>query len=75
MDMSLVDDVIKVNDEEAFDAVKLLAKKEGLIVGSSSGAAFAAALKLAEKIDKGNIVTIFQIEEIGILVQIFFNRY
>lgn len=59
MDMSLVDDVIKVNDEEAFDAVKLLAKKEGLIVGSSSGAAFAVALKLAEKIDKGNIVTIF----------------
>ncbi|EOU1488932.1 cysteine synthase A [Clostridium perfringens] len=59
MDMSLVDEVIKVNDEEAFDAVKLLAKKEGLIVGSSSGAAFAAALKLAEKIDKGNIVTIF----------------
>lgn len=59
MDMSLVDDVIKVNDEEAFDAVKLLAKKEGLIVGSSSGAAFAAVLKLAEKIDKGNIVTIF----------------
>lgn len=59
MDMSLVDDVIKVNDEDAFDAVKLLAKKEGLIVGSSSGAAFAAALKLAEKIDKGNIVTIF----------------
>ena len=59
MDMSLVDDVIKINDEEAFDAVKLLAKKEGLIVGSSSGAAFAAALKLAEKIDKGNIVTIF----------------
>ncbi|EOU1766108.1 cysteine synthase family protein [Clostridium perfringens] len=59
MDMILVDDVIKVNDEEAFDAVKLLAKKEGLIVGSSSGAAFAAVLKLAEKIEKGNIVTIF----------------
>ncbi|MDV5115817.1 cysteine synthase family protein [Clostridium perfringens] len=59
MDMSLVDDVIKVNDEEAFDAVKLLAKKEGLIVGYSSGAAFAAVLKLAEKIEKGNIVTIF----------------
>lgn len=59
MDMSLVDDVIKINDEEAFDAVKLLAKKEGLIVGSSSGAAFAAVLKLAEKIEKGNIVTIF----------------
>lgn len=59
MKMSLVDDVIKVNDDEAFDTVKLLAKKEGLIVGSSSGAALAAALKLAEKIEKGNIVTVF----------------
>ena len=61
MDMSLVDDVIKVNDEEAFDAVKLLAKKEGLIVGSSSGAAFAASLKLAEKIEKGNIENLYLI--------------
>lgn len=59
MKMSLVDDVIKVNDDEAFDTVKLLAKKEGLIVGSSSGAALAAVLKLAEKIEKGNIVTVF----------------
>lgn len=47
MDMSLVDDVIKVNDEEAFDAVKLLAKKEGLIVGSSSGAAICSSLKVS----------------------------
>ncbi|MBO0576262.1 cysteine synthase A [Clostridium botulinum] len=58
MDMSLVDKVIKVNDEEAYEMVKLLALKEGLIVGSSSGAAVSAALKLAEKIDKGNIVTV-----------------
>ncbi|EPY6470614.1 PLP-dependent cysteine synthase family protein [Clostridium sporogenes] len=58
MDMDLVYKVIKVNDIEAFEMVKLLALKEGLIVGSSSGAAVSAALKLAEKIDKGNIVTI-----------------
>ncbi|WP_061309875.1 PLP-dependent cysteine synthase family protein [Clostridium botulinum] len=58
MDMNLVDKVIKVNDIEAFEMVKLLALKEGLIVGSSSGAAVSVALKLAEKIDKGNIVTI-----------------
>ncbi|HBJ2614033.1 TPA: cysteine synthase A [Clostridium botulinum] len=58
MDMTLVDKVIKVNDEEAYEMVKLLALKEGLIVGSSSGAAVSAALKLAEKIDKGNIVTV-----------------
>ncbi|WP_061328614.1 cysteine synthase A [Clostridium botulinum] len=58
MDMDLVDKVIKVSDEEAYEMVKLLALKEGLIVGSSSGAAISVALKLAEKIDKGNIVTI-----------------
>ncbi|EPY2289052.1 cysteine synthase A [Clostridium sporogenes] len=58
MDMNLVDKVIKVNDEEAYEMVKLLALKEGLIVGSSSGAAVSAALKLADKIDKGNIVTV-----------------
>ncbi|AKC61480.1 MULTISPECIES: cysteine synthase A [Clostridium] len=58
MDMDLVDRVIKVSDEEAYEMVKLLALKEGLIVGSSSGAAVSAALKLADKIDKGNIVTI-----------------
>lgn len=58
MDMKLVDDVIKVSDKEAYDMVKLIALKEGLMVGSSSGAAIAAALKLAEKIEEGNIVTI-----------------
>ncbi|NFG62740.1 cysteine synthase family protein [Clostridium sp. CMCC3677] len=58
MDMTYVDDVIKVNDEDAFHIVKQLALKEGLIVGTSSGAAVAAALKLASKIDSGNIVTL-----------------
>lgn len=58
MNMDLVDEIIKVSDEEAYKMVKILALKEGLIVGSSSGAAVAAALKLAEKIEEGNIVTI-----------------
>ncbi|AAK78907.1 cysteine synthase A/O-acetylserine dependent cystathionine beta-synthase [Clostridium acetobutylicum] len=59
MDMNLVDEVIKVNDAEAFHMVRQLALKEGLIVGSSSGAAMAAAIKLSKKIKSGNIVTIF----------------
>jgi cysteine synthase A len=59
LDMSLVDEIIKVNDDEAFGMVKELARKEGLIVGSSSGAAMAAALKMADKIDTGNIVVVF----------------
>ncbi|MGO5091127.1 cysteine synthase family protein [Clostridium sporogenes] len=58
MDMDLVDKVIKISDDEAYEMVKLLALKEGLIVGSSSGAAVSATLKLADKIHKGNIVTV-----------------
>jgi cysteine synthase A len=58
LDIKLVDGFIKVKDEEAFLLVKELAKKEGLIVGSSSGAAVAAALKLSKDIEKGNIVVI-----------------
>ena len=59
MDMSLVDDVIKINDAEAFETAKLLASKEGVIAGSSSGAAMAAVLKLIKSGAKGNIVTVF----------------
>lgn len=59
MDMSLVDDVIKINDAEAFTAAKRLAKTEGIFAGSSSGAALAAVLKLTERIESGNIVTVF----------------
>ncbi len=59
MDMSLVDEVIKINDEETFQAVRDLAKHEGVIAGSSSGAAMAAVNKLIAGGAKGNIVTVF----------------
>lgn len=59
MNMSLVDEVIKTTDDEAFNLVRLLAQKEGVIVGSSSGAALSAALKLANTIEQGNIVVVF----------------
>ena len=59
MDISLVDKVIKITDDEAFETSRELARKEGILAGSSSGAALAAALKLAEQIEEGNIVTIF----------------
>ena len=58
MDISLVDQVIKISDTEAFAEVKELAAKEGLIVGTSSGAAVAAAKKLIENGVRGNIVTL-----------------
>jgi cysteine synthase len=59
MDIKLVDEVIKISDDDAFEASKLLARKEGIFAGSSSGAALSASLKLIQKGVKGNIVTIF----------------
>ncbi len=59
MDVNMIDKVFKITDSEAFDAVKELAKHEGIFAGSSSGAALAAALKLAKEIEGGNIVVIF----------------
>ena len=58
MDVSLIDKVIKITDENAFETSRSLALHEGILAGSSSGAALYAALKLAEEIDEGNIVAV-----------------
>lgn len=49
LDMSLVDEVVQVTDEEAFEMAPRLAKEEGIICGISCGAAMAAALKVAAR--------------------------
>lgn len=55
----LIDEVEKISDEEAFYYVQLLGKKEGILAGSSSGAAVAGAIKQAYKANKPvNIVAI-----------------
>lgn len=60
MDVSFFDSIQTISDDDAFAMVKQLALKEGLLVGSSSGAAFHAALLEAENAVPGsNIVVIF----------------
>ncbi|HNU23101.1 MULTISPECIES: cysteine synthase A [unclassified Mesotoga] len=49
LDLSVLDEVITIEDEEALSMMRWLHKKEGLMVGISSGANVAGALKLAEK--------------------------
>jgi S-sulfo-L-cysteine synthase (O-acetyl-L-serine-dependent) len=58
-DATLADETEEVSTEEAYAMVKQLARREGLLVGVSSGAAAVAALRVAEKIEEGVVVTVF----------------
>jgi cysteinyl-tRNA synthetase len=58
-DKKLPYQIINIPDEEAFRHARLLARKEGIFAGMSSGAALCAALARASQIKEGNIVVIF----------------
>lgn len=49
LDTNIYDDIIQIEDEEAFEMARKLAKTQGLFVGISTGANVVAALKVAEK--------------------------
>jgi cysteine synthase B len=55
---SLADEVVEVGTEEAHAMVKRLARREGWFVGISSAANVVAAMRVAERVDEGVIVTI-----------------
>ena len=57
-DPARLDEKITVEDEQAFDAARELARKEGLFVGMSSGAAVAGAMQVAREMERGTIVAI-----------------
>jgi cysteine synthase len=59
-DASLADEIMMVSDEDVCDAIRKIARLEGLLGGWSSGAAAAASYKIAERLGAGkNIVTVF----------------
>jgi len=57
-DKSFPDETIIVGDEEAFETTRLLAVKEGIFVGMSSGAALWGAIQVAKIMSGGMIVVI-----------------
>lgn len=54
----MLDEKIIIEDDEAYEMARLLATKEGIFAGMSSGAAVAGALRVAERMDSGTIVTV-----------------
>ena len=58
-DRSVCDEVLMVMDDDAFGTVKTLAAREGVLAGSSGGAAVAASLKVAKQLGSGKrVVTV-----------------
>jgi cysteine synthase B len=58
-DSTLADESVSVGTEEAHRMVRRLAREEGLLVGISAGAALAASLAVARRIEQGVLVTVF----------------
>ena len=57
-DRSRLDDVMVMDDAEAFEMTRRLAAEEGIFAGMSSGAAVAGALRIAQKMTSGTIVAL-----------------
>ncbi|ANZ34250.1 PLP-dependent cysteine synthase family protein [Staphylococcus carnosus] len=59
LEKDIVSEILTISDADAFKNVKRLALQEGILAGSSSGAALQGALEMKARLDKGVIVTIF----------------
>ena len=59
LDKALIDEVLKVKNEDAFSAAKRLAREEGILAGISSGAATVAALEIGKRPEnKGKVIVV-----------------
>jgi len=56
---TLLDEKIRIGDEEAYTMARKIATREGIFTGMSSGAALAGVMKVAESYASGTIVTVF----------------
>jgi cysteine synthase A len=56
LDREVADEILPVTDQEAIETSRLLSKSEGIFCGISSGATFAAALKVAAKAKQGDVI-------------------
>jgi cysteine synthase A len=65
LNVSLVDEVIQVTDDAAFEMSRRLAREEGMLCGISSGAAVAAALQVAQRPDSAGKLIVTVLPDLG----------
>lgn len=58
VDFKYIDKIIQIEDKEAYEMTILLAQKEGILSGSSSGAAVAAAVKIAKEAPSNSVIVV-----------------
>lgn len=60
LNLNIINEIVSISDEDAFNTAKILSREEGLLVGFSSGAACLAALQVAKRLGRGkNVVVVF----------------
>jgi cysteine synthase A len=59
LDTSLVDEIVAVGNDEAFTTARRMAREEGILAGISSGAACAAALRIAARPELAGQLVVF----------------
>lgn len=64
-DRQIVDDFIRVSDRESYVMARRLTREEGLLVGSSSGTAVAAAVRYAERLRGGGEIVVVILPDTG----------
>ena len=65
LDRSVVDEVLTVTEEEAYAAARLLAKREGVLAGISSGAALSAAIRWASRPESAGKTVVVLLPDVG----------
>ena len=65
LNMDIVDEVIQVRDEDAFDTARRLVREEGMLCGISSGAAVYAAVQVANRPDSAGKLIVVVMPDLG----------
>lgn len=57
-DLNIIDEIVAVSDKDAFTITRKLARKQGLLVGGSSGAAVWAGIQIAQKLSSNDVIVV-----------------